>query len=148
LVCGAGPDAEPVVSAARALGWQVTVVDHRAASCDARRFPGALVILADADAVGRVVDMSVCHAAVVMSHVLDADAAYLAALAEPGGPGYIGLLGPAARRARLMQKLGPEVADALSARLHSPVGLNLGAVIPESIALSIVSEIHAWLAGH
>jgi xanthine/CO dehydrogenase XdhC/CoxF family maturation factor len=33
-------------------------------------------------------------------------------------------------------------------RLHSPVGLDLGAVIPEAIALSIVSEIHAWLAGH
>jgi xanthine/CO dehydrogenase XdhC/CoxF family maturation factor len=30
LVCGAGPDAVPVVSAARALGWRVTVVDHRA----------------------------------------------------------------------------------------------------------------------
>jgi len=147
LVCGAGPDAEPVVNAARALGWQVTVVDHRAASSDARRFPGAHVILADADALGSVVDLSLCHAAVVMSHVLDADAAYLAALAVPGGAGYIGLLGPMARRERLMQKLGPVVADAVGVRLHSPVGLDLGAVIPESIALSIVSEIHAWLAG-
>jgi xanthine dehydrogenase accessory factor len=148
LVCGAGPDAEPVVRAARALGWQLTVVDHRAAASEARRFPGAHVILADADALGSVVDLSLCHAAVVMSHVLAADAAYLAALAVPDAPGYIGLLGPMARRARLLQKLGPEVAEGLKARLHSPVGLNLGAVIPESIALSIVSEIHAWLAGH
>jgi xanthine dehydrogenase accessory factor len=148
LVCGAGPDAESVVSAARALGWQVTVVDHRAAVCDARRFPGAQVICADADALGSVIDLGLCHAAVVMSHVLDADAAYLAALAAPGGPSYVGLLGPAARRARLMQKMSPGAADALKELLHSPVGLNLGAVIPESIALSIVSEIHAWLAGH
>ena len=41
LVCGAGPDAEPVAAAARALGWRVSVVDHRPAYADARRFPGA-----------------------------------------------------------------------------------------------------------
>jgi xanthine/CO dehydrogenase XdhC/CoxF family maturation factor len=147
LVCGAGPDAEPVVSAARALGWQVTVVDHRAGYIDGRRFAGAQVVFADADALGSVVDLGRCHAAVVMSHVLDSDAAYLSALAASGGPGYVGLLGPMARRQRLMQKL--ECAtDALMVRLHSPVGLDLGAVIPEAIALSIVSEIHAWLAGH
>jgi xanthine/CO dehydrogenase XdhC/CoxF family maturation factor len=47
---------------------------------------------------------------------------------------------------RLMQDLGA-AADALQRRLHSPVGLDLGAVTPEGIALAIVSEIHAWLAG-
>jgi xanthine dehydrogenase accessory factor len=146
LVCGAGPDAEPVVGAARALRWQVTIVDHRAAYTDQRRFPGARVMLADADALGTVVDLGRCHAAVVMSHVLDADTAYLSALAAASRPGYVGLLGPVARRQRLMQKLG-SAADAIMARLHSPVGLDLGAVTPEAIALSIVSEIHAWLAG-
>jgi xanthine dehydrogenase accessory factor len=62
-----------------------------------------------------------------------------------GVPGYIGLLGPAVRRRRLMQELGG-AADSLQGRLHSPVGLALGAVTPEAIALAIVSEIHAWLA--
>jgi xanthine/CO dehydrogenase XdhC/CoxF family maturation factor len=147
LVCGAGPDAEPVATAARALGWQVTIVDHRTAYIDERRFPGAQVVLADADALGSVVDLGRCHAAVVMSHVLDSDAAYLSALTAPGAPGYVGLLGPIARRQRLMQKMTCG-ADALMVRLHSPVGLDLGAVTPEAIALSIVSEIHAWLAGH
>jgi xanthine dehydrogenase accessory factor len=146
LVCGAGPDAEPVVTAARALGWQVTIVDHRAAYTDQRRFPGARVVLVDADALGNVVDFPRCHAAVVMSHVLDVDTAYLRALAASSRPGYVGLLGPIARRKRLMQMLG-SAADALIARLHSPVGLDLGAVTPETIALSIVSEVHAWLAG-
>jgi xanthine dehydrogenase accessory factor len=146
LVCGAGPDAEPVVTTARALGWQVTIVDHRAAYTDPRRFPGARVVLTDADAMGTVVDLGRCHAAVVMSHVLDADTAYLSALAAASRPGYVGLLGPVARRQRLMQKLG-SAANALMARLHSPVGLDLGAVTPEAIALSIVSEVHAWLAG-
>src|SRR4029077_18829728 len=106
LVCGAGPDAEAVVTAARALRWQVTIVDHRAAYTDQRRFPGARVMLADADALGNVVDLGRCHAAVVMSHVLDVDTAYLRALAESSRPGYVGLLGPVARRQRLTQKLG------------------------------------------
>jgi xanthine/CO dehydrogenase XdhC/CoxF family maturation factor len=38
-------------------------------------------------------------------------------------------------------------ADSLETRLHSPAGLDLGAVTPEAIALAIVSEIHARLAG-
>jgi len=147
LVCGAGPDAEPLVSAARALGWQVTVVDHRTAYIDQQRFRGARVVQADADALGRAVDLDLYHAAVVMSHVLDSDAAYLNALAPSGGPGYVGLLGPVARRQRLMQKLG-SASNSLGVRLHSPVGLDLGAVTPEAIALAILSEIHAWLAGH
>jgi xanthine/CO dehydrogenase XdhC/CoxF family maturation factor len=55
-------------------------------------------------------------------------------------------LGPEARRARLAQELGP-VADALKSRVRGPVGIDIGAVTPEGIALAIVSQIHAWLAG-
>jgi xanthine dehydrogenase accessory factor len=145
LVCGAGPDAVPVVSASRALGWRVTVVDHRPAYGGDSRVAGAHVVLGDADALLTVVDVRRCHAAVVMSHHLASDAAYLRELAAAGVPGYIGLLGPAVRRRRLMQELGG-AADSLQGRLHSPVGLALGAVTPEAIALAIVSEIHAWLA--
>jgi xanthine dehydrogenase accessory factor len=145
LVCGAGPDAVPVVRAARALGWRVTVIDHRPAYIDERRFPGARVLRSDNCACREVVDVGRCHAAVVMSHHLASDAAYLRDLAVAGAPAYVGLLGPAARRQRLMQDLGP-AADPLQVRLHSPVGLDLGAVTPEAIALAIVSEIHAWLA--
>src|SRR5690606_22623168 len=84
-------------------------------------------------------------AAVVMSHHLTSDAAYLAALAKSSIP-YIGLLGPAPRRARLMADIG-EAAAALKHRLHGPIGLDIGATTPESIALSIVSEVQAVLAG-
>ena len=98
LICGAGPDAEPVASAARTLGWRVSVVDHRPAYADARRFPGAAVILADAGALRSAVALDACHAAVVMSHHLMSDVAYLRELSSAGTPGYVGLLGPAARR--------------------------------------------------
>jgi xanthine dehydrogenase accessory factor len=58
----------------------------------------------------------------------------------------VGLLGPEARRNRLAQELGP-VAQELEFRVRGPVGIDIGAVTPEGIALAIVSQIHAWLAG-
>jgi xanthine/CO dehydrogenase XdhC/CoxF family maturation factor len=67
-------------------------------------------------------------------------------LAHAGVPAYIGLLGPAARRRRLVQELA-SVAEKLQHRLYSPVGIDIGAVTPEGIALAIISQIHAWLAG-
>ncbi len=146
LVCGAGPDAQPVVGAALALGWRVSVVDHRPAYAAAERFPGADLERADARDLRTVVDLARCHAAVVMSHHLPSDMAYLRALAAAGVPGFVGLLGPHARRQRIFEELGP-AAHALASRLHGPVGIDIGAVTPEAIALSIVSQIHAWLAG-
>ena len=146
LVCGAGPDAEPVVSAARALGWRVSVVDHRPAYADARRFPGATVVHADAQLLRSVVDLDRCHAAIVMSHHLPSDVAYLHELERAGSPAFVGLLGPEARRQRIAHELG-SAAPGLRTRLHGPVGLDIGAVTPEAIALAIVSQVHAWLAG-
>jgi xanthine/CO dehydrogenase XdhC/CoxF family maturation factor len=146
LVCGAGPDARPVVSAARAMGWRVTVVDHRPAYADAAQFPGADVVQIDARALLDAVDVAGCQAAVVMSHHLASDVEYLRALARAGRPAYVGLLGPLARRRRIAEELGP-LARELHSRLRSPVGIDIGAVIPEAIALAIVAEVHAWLAG-
>jgi xanthine dehydrogenase accessory factor len=146
LICGAGPDAQPVVSIAHSLGWRVTLIDHRPAYVVAGRFPGAEVRLAEARLLRSVVDVERCHAAVVMSHHLHSDATYLRELAEAGAPAYVGLLGPMARCNRLAKELGP-AADKLQSRIRGPVGIDLGAVTPEGIALAIISQIHAWLAG-
>jgi xanthine/CO dehydrogenase XdhC/CoxF family maturation factor len=146
LICGAGPDAEPVAAAARTLGWRVTVVDHRPAYSVDNRFPGARVLLADAKSLRDSVELQGCHAAVVMSHHLASDQVYLRELANAGVPPYVGLLGPEARRQRIAADLGP-VADKLRGRLRGPVGLDIGAATPEGIALAIVTEVHAWLAG-
>ena len=146
LICGAGPDAVPVAAGAIALGWKVTVVDHRPAYAVSDHFPGATVLRADANELRSSVNLEQCHAAVVMSHHLASDTSYLREIAKPGSPGYVGLLGPRSRREHIANELG-EAMNALSPRLHSPVGLNIGAVTPEGIALAIVSQIHAWLAG-
>ncbi len=146
LLCGAGPDAEPVVRMASQVGWQVTGVDHRPAYVEAARFPGAVrVVTVDAADPGAVVALDGFDAAVVMSHNLVADGRYLAALAVSDIP-YVGLLGPAARRERLYAELG-SLAEALRPRLRAPVGLDLGGASPEAIALSIVAELQASLHG-
>jgi xanthine dehydrogenase accessory factor len=80
-----------------------------------------------------------------MSHHLATDLAWLEVLAPAAVP-YVGLLGPAARRRKLLAELGPS-ADRLLGRLRAPVGLDLGGREPECIALSIVAEIQAHIHG-
>ena len=146
LICGAAPDAQPVVGAARALGWRVSVVDHRPAYLVAARFAGAELRAVNPKSLRTEIDLARCHAAVVMSHHLPSDEAYLRELAQAPAPAYVGLLGPKARRSRLAQELGP-VIESLSGRIRGPVGLDIGATTPEGIALAIIGQIHAWLAG-
>jgi len=144
LLCGAGPDAEPVVTLAHLLGWRVTAVDHRPAYLDARRFDLRTRLLhTDGFSLPKDFRFDDFDAAIVMSHHLTADEQYLRMLADTG-ISYIGLLGPLARRERLFASLG-SVAKKLVPRLRAPIGLDLGARTPEEIALSIVAEIQAAL---
>lgn len=147
LLLGGGPDARPVAQLGAFLGWRMTVVDHRATYLVPARFaPGTELIESRATGVADAVRLDDFAAAVVMSHHLDSDLAYLRALAGSAVP-YVGLLGPAARREKLLADLGTD-AQKLRTRLRAPVGLDIGGRAPESIALSIVGEIHAVLAGH
>jgi xanthine/CO dehydrogenase XdhC/CoxF family maturation factor len=146
LVLGAGPDAAPIVDFATRLNWKVTVVDHRPAYADAAHFPSAeSVVLARPEELASVLHLEHFSAAVVMSHHLPSDLNYLHALSEAPIP-YVGLLGPAPRREKLLGDLGSR-AQQLRLRLRAPVGLALGGRSPESIALAIVAEIHAFLHG-
>ena len=140
LVCGAGPDAVPVVRALCALDWDVHILDHRPAYARADRFPGKCrVIQARPEQLAELVRLDEFDAAVVMSHHLENDSVYLAQLAKKDLV-YLGCLGPRARRDRLRKMAGcPEQ------QVFGPVGLDIGAELPEAIALSLVAEIHAVL---
>jgi xanthine/CO dehydrogenase XdhC/CoxF family maturation factor len=146
LVLGAGPDAEPLVQFAVELGWRCTVVDHRDAYVASGDFGGAEKVLClPAGALARNLELDRFDAAVVMSHHLASDRAYLEQLAATGLR-YIGLLGPAARRDRLLSELG-ESAQTLTGRLRGPAGIDIGGRGPAAIALSIVAEIQGVLQG-
>ncbi len=140
LVCGAGPDAVPVARQVDALGWQSIVVDHRGAYAKSERFPASTNVLQlQPKQLYEQVSLDEVDAAIVMSHNLEHDASYLQQLAGLG-LSYLGLLGPSARREQLQEQLGIE--DQL---IHGPAGFDIGAELPESIALSVMAEIHAAL---
>jgi xanthine dehydrogenase accessory factor len=143
LLCGAGPDAIPIAQLGISLGWRVTVYDHREAYAVPDIFPKSTrVILGRPEELTDRLDLSRFDAAVIMSHHLLSDIEYLRHLASQP-PGYVGALGPVARRQRLLMELGSETSTAIEPHLHAPVGLDIGANSPESIALAIVAEIHS-----
>ncbi|MFQ5981997.1 MAG: XdhC family protein [Woeseiaceae bacterium] len=144
LVLGAGLDAEPVTRLAADLGWRTTVIDHRPAYLENGTFEAESVICCAVDEMSKAVDLAKFDTTIVMSHHLASDRSYLAQLAASDIP-YIGLLGPKDRRKRLLEDLGDD-AGKLEDRLHGPAGLDIGAVGPSAIALSILAEMHAVLA--
>jgi xanthine dehydrogenase accessory factor len=146
LVLGAGPDAEPLVRFAAELGWRCTVVDHRDAYVGSGSFAAAeKVICQPAVDLSRTLDLSHYQAAVIMSHHLVSDRSYLEQLAATDMP-YLGLLGPAARRDRLLSELG-ERGRGLTGRLRGPAGIDIGGRGAAAIALSIVAEVQGVLQG-
>jgi xanthine/CO dehydrogenase XdhC/CoxF family maturation factor len=142
LVCGAGPDAVPMARALAELGWQVVITDHRPAFAKAERFPdGCTVLQGRPETLKERLDLATLDAAVIMSHHLENDRAYLGQLSRCEIP-YIGVLGPRARRDRLM-----ELAECRDRMVYGPVGLDIGAELPGAIALAVAAEIHAVLNG-
>jgi xanthine dehydrogenase accessory factor len=143
FVFGAGDDAQPLVEFAYVLGWDTTVVDGRSHLATKERFPLASQVLAlrSFDELA----LTEHSAAVILTHSYEQDRAALQALL-PRELAYLGTLGPRRRTERLLKEVAPGIGRTLEecfARLHSPVGLNIGAKNPASIALAIVAEIHA-----
>jgi xanthine dehydrogenase accessory factor len=146
LVLGAGLDVLPVLRIATELGWIVSIADHRPAYLERGGFELAeSIFLVDPARIHDTIRVEAFDAALVMSHHLETDKLYLRALAT-APLGYLGVLGPPARRQRLLDALG-EHAEALKTRLRGPVGLDIGADSPEAIALSFVAELHSVWCG-
>ena len=144
-VCGAGPDAQPLVTLAAGLGWAPLVFDHRASFARPDRFPDAVrVVTAAREEFSAAVPPRPGEAAVLMTHSYPADLLYLEQLA-PRNLRYLGVLGPRRRLDRLLAELGPRApAEGV---LYGPAGLDIGADTPAEIALAIAAEIRAVLAG-
>ena len=150
LVFGAGPDAVPVVRIASELGWEVVVVDWRPAYARQESFREAsAVVLCETERVGECVDVDGTSAALVMTHHYLRDRSLLRFLL-PSAARFIGILGPRKRTESLLEDLAEEglsVTREQLERLHGPAGLDIGAESPEQIALALVAEIQAVLAG-
>jgi xanthine dehydrogenase accessory factor len=144
IVFGAGHTAQALTAAAAAVGFRVTVSDHRPAVAFPERYPEAAeVVLGWPDQVVPVVAPDSRTYVVCLAHNPEVEDVLLP-LVLASETRYVGVLGSrrthAARVARLIAAGMPEEQ---LARLHAPVGLDLGAVTPEEIAVSIVAELVA-----
>jgi xanthine dehydrogenase accessory factor len=86
-------------------------------------------------------------AVVVVTHHHPLDQALVKALAQSRA-GFFGLVGSEGKRSKFLMRLRAQgLPDEALARLRSPLGVQIGAVTPEEIALSIVAELVAWRRG-
>ncbi|MBF8247756.1 MAG: Xanthine dehydrogenase [Bacteroidetes bacterium] len=160
VIFGAGPDAQPLIKFAHELGWRTTLVDHRPAFATKENFP-----LADAVIVSHAEELSIQlkvglkanlpvkidsqTVALIMTHNFPTELKLLRLLL-PSPARYVGLLGPKNKFDLLSQHLrqeGFEPTKEQLIKLHTPVGLDIGAETPEEIAFSIIAEIKAVIEG-
>lgn len=145
IIFGGGFDAKPVTSIASTLGWEVRVTDECIAHVAPVNFPEANVSYCKRENFTKDIEIKPYSAAVLMSHTYDYDLAALKMLLTTDIK-YIGILGPKKRTEKMLNQLGEEgliLTTEDTHRIHSPVGLDIGAETPEEIALSIITEIQA-----
>ena len=147
-IVGAGHVGYHTAQLAATVGFRVVVVDDRASFADAARFPTAeRVDVADIPEWLRTTDLGPRDYLVIVTrgHREDLDAMRAALGRETA---YLGLIGSRAKIARLYARLGEDGLDGSRlAHVHAPIGLDLGAVSPEEIAVSIVAELIAHRRG-
>ena len=144
IVVGAVHTAIPLVSIARTLGFYTIVLDARSAFATPERFGHAdqLIVRWPADALADL-GLDASTYLVLLTHDPKIDNPVLAH-ALPSPARYIGALGSRKTHERRLQELQEIGVDpALFARIHAPIGLDLGGRQPEEIALAIMAEIVA-----
>jgi xanthine dehydrogenase accessory factor len=146
VVFGAGPDAAPLAQHAWALGFSVTMVDIRTAYLTKERFPTATLVVAHFGQFATAVPLAPGSFVIVMNHHLERDEESLRYALDSDAVVYIGVLGPRARYEKLLTGLadrGYTPSASSLARVHSPVGLSIGAETPEEVAVSVLAELVA-----
>jgi xanthine dehydrogenase accessory factor len=145
LIIGAVHISQALAPMARALDYDVTVVDPRTAFASPERFPDVPLIAEWPDVALPPLNVDHYTAFVALTHdpKID-DPALLHALER--NCFYIGALGSRKTHGRRLERLKQQGAsDAQLARIHAPIGLDIGAVSPAEIAVSIIAEITARL---
>jgi xanthine dehydrogenase accessory factor len=144
VVVGAVQVAIPLVRMAREVGFETVVVDGRAAFATAERFPDVdRLVVGWPDEIADTIGLGPADSVAVLSHDVKFDEpAIIEALRR--GCRYVGAVGSrktqADRRSRL---LAAGISRSELARLHGPIGLDLGGRTPPETALAILAEIVA-----
>ena len=145
VICGAGHVGASLARLARRLNYRTTLIDDRADFVTRERFPEEEIELVAAlswteavvRAVGRGHGVSV--AVVTRGHNEDEECLRAVVAARPD---YVGMIGSKRRTNIVLERLREQgVDDEELRRVRAPIGLDIGAVSPEEVALSILAEI-------
>ncbi len=145
LIIGGEHDAVKLCKMAALLGWEVDIVSSISDPKELKDFPGAKSVIASTPEAFSTDKIDSECSVVLMTHNYAQDLRYLLKLKDCK-LSYIGILGSVKRRQQLQNELFEYIEDLdenLLESIHSPAGLNIGAITPEEIALSILSEILA-----
>ncbi len=150
IVCGAGHVGAALAKLGSFAGYQTTLIDDRAEFLDRSRFPEdvELVVAYDwGEAVGKAVGngRGVSVAVVTRGHNEDERCMNAVVRCDPD---YAGLIGSKRRTSIVIERLREKGAtDEQLKKIHAPIGLDIGAVSPEEVALAIIAEIIAERRG-
>ncbi len=145
VIVGAVHISQALAPLARSLGYDVTVVDPRTAFASSERFPDVNVIAEWPDVALPPLNVDHYTAFVAVTHDPKVDDPALLHAFERDCF-YIGALGSRKTHAKRGDRLRSQgISDAQFARIHAPIGLNIGAVSPSEIAVAIMAEITATL---
>ena len=149
IIFGGGFDARPVSGLAKSLGWEVNVTDECIAHIAPVFFPDAdKLSLCQREFIDHDFAITPYTACVLMSHNYEYDRDVLKKLLKSPAP-YIGILGPRKRFDKMQNEFestGIELTQHDFNRIHSPIGLDIGAETPDEIAVSIIAEIQGKFA--
>jgi xanthine dehydrogenase accessory factor len=143
-VFGAGHVSVNLYKVARSAGFDVTVVDDRAAYANRERFPDAKAIIAEDfdQAMSRLTPGDSAYLVIVTRGHRDDMRVLRWAVQTPAR--YIGMIGSKRKTIAIFKELTKEgLSPELFERVHAPVGLDIGAITPEEIAVAITAELIA-----
>lgn len=143
-IFGAGHIAASLYQVARIAGFDVTVIDDREAYANRERFPEARQVIAeDFDKAAAQLAPGDCSYIVIVTRGHRDDMRMLRwAVQTPAR--YVGMIGSKRKTITIFKELQEEGLPAhLFDRVHAPIGLDIGAITPEEIAVSITAELIA-----
>jgi xanthine dehydrogenase accessory factor len=151
VICGAGHVGAALARLARVLGYRTTLIDDREDFVKRERFPDEQIELISAgnwtEALSRAIGRGrgVAVAVVTRGHNEDEECLRAVVAARPD---YVGLIGSKRRTNIVLERLREAGAAEETLRaVRAPIGLDIGAVSPEEVALAILAEIVAERRG-
>jgi xanthine dehydrogenase accessory factor len=146
LIFGAGHVAQPTAALAQRVGFAVTVVDDREELNSEQRFDGCTRILAEPAEAAKELEPRAEDWLLVVTHDHRLDEEALDTYVRLPHR-YLGMIGSRRKVFRVLQRIAQRRGLPALDRVYSPVGLEIGAVTPDEIAISVVSELIALRHG-